>query len=207
MGGIMEPCRLGWVQISQAGPAIAGFSAAESDYLRSILATMPRVIPSGSSRWPLWDELRRTFRLEDGPLTSASRRHAIAGLLLALVVDLAANAEQGPSPAIAQAVTWMHQHADQAIVLAELAQLVGLGRSRFAQRFKLETGYTPADYSSRLRVLQAQRLLRDEERSVTDVALDLGFSSSQYFAATFRRYTGMTPTEWRKVADGYALAT
>jgi AraC-like DNA-binding protein len=46
-------------------------------------------------------------------------------------------------------------------------------------------------------VARAAELLRTTRRSVTDIAFDVGFSSSQYFATVFRRYTTLSPAEYR----------
>ena len=82
---------------------------------------------------------------------------------------------------------------------ADMARAVGLSLSRFKAVFSREVGMPPADYVLRRRVdLAKERLLLDRRRSITNVALDLSFSSSQYFSTVFKRYTGMTPREFRK---------
>jgi AraC-like DNA-binding protein len=55
-----------------------------------------------------------------------------------------------------------------------------------------------ADYTTRCRVEQAAKLLHETKRSVTDIAMDLGFSSSQYFATVFKPYTRCSPRTARR---------
>jgi two-component system response regulator YesN len=58
----------------------------------------------------------------------------------------------------------------------------------------------PADYVSRQKVARATDLLRKTGMPVTQIATNLGYSSSQYFATAFRRYTGKTPSVARREA-------
>lgn len=87
---------------------------------------------------------------------------------------------------------------EQKPLLAELAELVGLSESRFKQRFKEEVGIAPGNYITQRKIEKARELLSASDVDITDLAFDLGFSSSQYFATTFRRYVGVTPSEYRR---------
>jgi AraC-like DNA-binding protein len=64
--------------------------------------------------------------------------------------------------------------------------------------FKKATGLSPNDYLQRHRIECAREQLRRDEVSITDVALSTGFESSQYFSRVFRKYCGITPTEFRE---------
>ena len=73
-----------------------------------------------------------------------------------------------------------------------LARQVGLGRRTVERLFLAETKMTVGEWRRRLRLLRAvQRLARGE--SVTNVALDAGYSSTSAFIATFRKAFGTTP--------------
>ena len=60
------------------------------------------------------------------------------------------------------------------------------------------------EYLSRLRMERAKTLLRKTDSKVIDIAFECGFSSSQYFANTFKHATGMTPSEYRVHCAGTA---
>ncbi len=60
----------------------------------------------------------------------------------------------------------------------------------------------PGEFILRCKVEHARRLLAEEASPITEIAFRLGFSSSQYFATVFKRYTNMTPREARREAKG-----
>ena len=80
----------------------------------------------------------------------------------------------------------------------EMAALVGLGTTAFSEKVKSFTGFSPLNYLINIRISEAIKLLKKNDVNVTDIALDIGFYSSQHFATTFKKLTGYTPSEFRK---------
>jgi AraC-like DNA-binding protein len=80
----------------------------------------------------------------------------------------------------------------------EMAGLVGLGTTAFSEKVKNYTGFSPLNYLINIRITEAIKLLKRKDVNVTDIALDIGFYSSQHFATTFKKLTGYTPSEFRK---------
>ena len=80
----------------------------------------------------------------------------------------------------------------------EMAALVGLGTTAFNEKVKSYSGFSPLNYLINIRISEAIRLLKREDSSVTNIALDTGFYSSQHFSTTFKKLTGYTPSEFRK---------
>jgi AraC family L-rhamnose operon regulatory protein RhaS len=74
--------------------------------------------------------------------------------------------------------------------LDEMAARCRLGRTQFAKVLRDQTGESPTRFLNRMRVRRACRLLRETNRSITHIALECGFGTSQYFAQVFRRGTG-----------------
>lgn len=93
---------------------------------------------------------------------------------------------------------YVEEHLADPISVGQLAGLFGLSESRFFDVFRLQTGMTPGDFVVRLRIRHAQRDLITSGRSVTDIALRCGFSTSQYFARRFKEYVGTTPSGFRR---------
>ncbi len=80
----------------------------------------------------------------------------------------------------------------------EMAALTGMGTTAFTEKVKNYSGFSPLNYLINIRITEALKLLKRGEVNVTDIALNTGFYSSQHFATTFKRFTGYTPSEFRK---------
>jgi AraC-like DNA-binding protein len=80
----------------------------------------------------------------------------------------------------------------------EMAGLVGLGTTLFNDKVKSFSGFSPINYLINIRISEAIKLLKQAGISLTDIALDTGFYSSQHFSTTFKKLTGYTPSEFRK---------
>lgn len=80
----------------------------------------------------------------------------------------------------------------------EMAALVGLGTTAFTEKVKSYTGFSPLNYLINIRISEAIKLLKRSDVNVTEIALEIGFYSSQHFSTTFKKLTGHTPGEFRK---------
>ena len=72
-----------------------------------------------------------------------------------------------------------------------------MSSTHFYQQFTRTFGTTPKDYVLRAKIEHAERLLLARADTVSDIAHMLGFSTSQHFGTAFRRYVGMSPTQYR----------
>ena len=99
------------------------------------------------------------------------------------------------TPDIGRAMDYIMEHIEDPLTMEELAQEALLSVSRFKQKFKAEIGSSPRSFINFHKVELAKRLLL-EGRSVTDVAMELNFSSSNYFSSVFRRYTYFSPSQY-----------
>ena len=84
--------------------------------------------------------------------------------------------------------------------LADLCAVAHMSRSNLVVVFREATGLTPVQYLIQTRLREAILLLRETDRTVTDIAYDVGFSDSNYFARQFRKALGTTPTAYRRAA-------
>ncbi len=80
----------------------------------------------------------------------------------------------------------------------DLADQVGVSESHFYRLFHLMHGQSPANYMDRVRIELACQILIQKEISVTTVAMDLGYKTSQHFATVFKKYMGLSPSQWRR---------
>ncbi len=84
------------------------------------------------------------------------------------------------------------------ISLDDLAQIADLSRFHFARLFRLGMGVTPHRYLLDQRLQQAKALLQLDTRSVSEIAAETGFANAGHFARAFRRFVGVSPTEWKR---------
>ena len=91
--------------------------------------------------------------------------------------------------------------------ITALARLACASEAHFIRTFRATFGETPHRYLQRRRVERAMFLLRETDRGVTDVCLDVGFSSLGTFSRTFRTIVGESPTAYRGNAVSKAVPT
>ncbi len=82
--------------------------------------------------------------------------------------------------------------------VAALARIAGASEAHFIRTFRATFGETPHRYLQRRRVERAMSLLRESDRSVTDICLDVGLSSLGTFSRTFREIVGQSPLAYRR---------
>jgi AraC-like DNA-binding protein len=92
----------------------------------------------------------------------------------------------------------LRQNLSHQWTVEEMAAVVGMGTTLFNEKVKNYSGFTPINYLINIRISEAIKLLKKKEISLTDIALDTGFYSSQHFSTTFKKLTGYTPSEFRK---------
>ena len=85
----------------------------------------------------------------------------------------------------------------QALDIPALARVASVSEAHFIRTFRAAFGETPHRYLQRRRVERAMFLLRESQRSITDICLDVGFTSLGTFSRTFRDIVGATPTDYR----------
>ena len=96
-------------------------------------------------------------------------------------------------PAIASALLAMHGEIAREWSVAELARLCGVSRSGFAKRFKGVLGVGPIEYLMHWRMAVAKDELRRGTRSISEIALAVGFQSPSAFSTSFTRAVGCSP--------------
>jgi len=101
-----------------------------------------------------------------------------------------------------EAALWLDAQAAQPVDLERAAREAGLSPFHFLRLFAKVVGVTPHQYLLRARLRHAARLLADEERAITDIALDVGFADLSNFVRSFHRAAGVSPRGFRRAARG-----
>ncbi|WP_030170885.1 helix-turn-helix domain-containing protein [Spirillospora albida] len=88
-----------------------------------------------------------------------------------------------------------------------LARIAHVSEAHFTRTFRATFGETPHRYLQRRRVERAMYLLRQTDRSITDICFEVGFGSPGTFSRTFRDIVGRSPREYRKEATAKHVPT
>jgi AraC-like DNA-binding protein len=96
---------------------------------------------------------------------------------------------------------YLREHLDERYRLSAMAEELGYAPAYLCSHFSQQTGMTIGAYHNRLRTQKACDRLRSRGRSISQVGLDLGYSSPQHFSAAFRRARNMSPREYRRQSD------
>ena len=123
-----------------------------------------------------------------------------AGLLEVLLCQILVDSRMPcfhMTPDIGRTTDYILEHIEQDLTMEELAGVALRSVSRFKQKFKDEMGISPRNFINFHKIEAAKRMLQ-EGLNVTEAAMALGFSGSDYFAVVFRRYTSVSPTQYAK---------
>jgi AraC-like DNA-binding protein len=211
-GGVdttLQPAEWYWIHLHfSPNSALPGLTRVETRELHESYAQTTLCMFPGS------DQLRDCFaRILVEHRNPTDHSHVIARaqlheLMIRLIRDhdraLANSDTAAFSVEIRQALAWMDRNLGEPLSIPQMAAASGLSQGHFRQRFHKATGFNPSDYLTRRRVTRAKQLLRNHSLAITEIAFRLGFQSSPYFAAVFKKLTGMTPSEYRDQTRGIA---
>ncbi|WP_211748116.1 AraC family transcriptional regulator [Paenibacillus sp. Marseille-Q4541] len=105
------------------------------------------------------------------------------------------------SKEVAQCTYYIFNHLLEDLSLERLARHVNLTPSYLSTRFKKETGLSIVDYIQRERVYEAQKMLKFSSISLSDICARLNFNDQSYFTRVFKKWSGVTPLQYRKKGE------
>ena len=106
--------------------------------------------------------------------------------------------EQSTRP-IRMAQLYIDEHYKEQIKLQDVAEYVGFTQSYLSSMFKRQVGKSLVEYLTHIRIQKAKQLLIGGEWNIADVAEEVGFLDVKYFIKRFKKITGLTPSEYRKL--------
>jgi AraC family transcriptional regulator len=116
-------------------------------------------------------------------------------------VDIRTPVSGGLAPnVLRRVIDRLRSDSDTDVSLAALAADAGLSRFHFCRAFKESLGMPPHAWLRQYRLEQAKDMLRDPSASVLSVAMALGYASQTAFAAAFKKFFGLSPSEFRRLA-------
>lgn len=166
------------------------------------------VEPRFSARDPLMTELMLALTnevLENNPggrIYAETLGSALAAQLIRRHSTEPRRPRGGLSHAALQRVAeYIEAHLAAPLHLQELANIAGMSGYQFARRFKRSSGLPPHQYVLRRRIERARDMLRQQTKTVLEVAVSCGFLSQSHFTSAFRLITGVTPGKYREPAS------
>jgi AraC family transcriptional regulator len=164
----------------------------------------PRLFFDEPSLWETAAKL--TAEIERGDLADPFYAEALGVVLLTEIVRLERGVAAREPNIRGGLAAWQRRaveehiaaHLPDPLSLAALAELVRLSPRHFARAFRQSFGQPPHRYHLAQRVEHAKALLAKPDRSVTEIAVALGFADTSSFSTTFRKLTGEAPREYRR---------
>ncbi len=104
-----------------------------------------------------------------------------------------------------QVTEYIQKSFHEKIGVADLAHAGKISKRECYRLFKRLMGISPSLYVTKYRLQRAQVMLRETEKSVTEIAMECGFGSSSYFAKVFRSANGMAPREYRRTVGNKSI--
>lgn len=92
---------------------------------------------------------------------------------------------------------YMDENYTKQMDVTEAAKMANMGRTYFCKYFKQVTGYSLVDYSHYIKIERSKDFLRDMNASIAEVSAAVGYNSPTYFIETFKKITGVTPSQYR----------
>jgi AraC-like DNA-binding protein len=128
---------------------------------------------------------------------------SLIGSIVAGLLDIPANREERADGRLTQAqmnrlVSHVDALGDYRMSVADMAAVVGLSESWFANVFKQTTGTTPWQWQLSKRIELSKQLLGESDLPVASIAVQLGFSDQAHLTKVFRQIVGETPAAWRR---------
>lgn len=129
---------------------------------------------------------------------SAGQIIGIAGVMYRLENPTDSAFRRNP---VAQATKIIDDRFGDPLEIGHIATQVGLSVSQLNRRFRAMYQMSPSEYLQRVRVHKATSMLADTEALISEIAQETGFYDQAHLTRTFRRWMGMTPSEFRKASS------
>lgn len=95
-------------------------------------------------------------------------------------------------------IKYIHTHITENITLDDLVKITNNSKAYLSRLFKKEMGATIIDYIHEQKIEVSKKFLDHSYMSIADVAILFNFCSATYYSRTFKKYTGLTPSQYRK---------
>jgi AraC-like DNA-binding protein len=190
-----------------------GFFSVDPLRINPLFDALPPLIHLRGDDPRVRQALAPTLRLVEeeiaaGGLGAHTVLRRLADVLFIQAVRLHADGERGAAgwlrgladPRVGRALALLHERHAEPWTLDSLARAVGTSRTLLAVRFRELVGEPPMAYLTRWRITRAANLLHGARQPLARIAEQVGYQSDAVFSRAFRRVTGQSPRDWRRLA-------
>jgi transcriptional regulator GlxA family with amidase domain len=98
---------------------------------------------------------------------------------------------------VQQAQLYIEKKINERISVEDMSSKFAVGRRNFDRRFIKATGNTPLEYAQRVKIESAKKLLETSRKTINEVMYEVGYADTKAFREVFRKFTGISPLEYR----------
>lgn len=123
--------------------------------------------------------------------------------MLARLYEKIPDTQTLPLMRLGNLLSYLENNYREKITLDDLTDRFHISKSTLIRAFRKISGSTPLDYLLKTRIAKASEMLRNSDANVAEAAISSGFSDSNYFSRQFKKNTGLTPKEFKKIYSKY----
>lgn len=190
---------------AKSAPAVRGglLAAEQLRQLKNTFIVTTTLVSRSAIRGGM--DVDTAFALSDSYIQKCELMHTleqIINLQFHMIMDYTAKVERirlgtKPTKLSIDVANYVQKHLSEAISTQAMADALFISRPHLSKRFREETGQTLTDFILNEKTEEAKRLLRHTEKTISVISDYLGFSSLGHFSRVFRKYVGLSPSEYR----------
>jgi len=93
---------------------------------------------------------------------------------------------------------YMNENIEKMLTIDDICKAMGVCQSKLTKAFKSETQRSLMEYFTSIKITEAKNRIQKSDKSFTQIAAELGYETPAYFSKVFKKFTGMTPTEYSR---------
>ena len=97
---------------------------------------------------------------------------------------------------------YIEENLDKKLSLTDIAESIHMNKSYISRMFKEKAGENLFDYINKRKIEKAKQLIKNNELRMYEIALNVGMEDTAYFSRVFKKYEGISPSEYQKELRG-----
>jgi len=164
-------------------------------YKNQILDNLPEYFTTRGEHIKLVEDIIKSFRSNN-----VSEKLRCNALMMQLIYELfrIIYSRKKYSDTVRKCIGYMEENFAKSITLEKLGEISGYSHIHIMRIFRKETGQTPHEWLTEMRINRAKELLSTTTETIEQIAVDCGFKSDSHFKILFKKLTGFTPGMFRK---------